>query len=71
MVNEEEEDICCICKHKLSVHIDEGSGFRCHSIGTEDGFQCECYLRKGRDKDIGDLEFYSLYKRIKVSMGEK
>lgn len=31
----------------LSMYSDEGGGWRCHSL-AEDGYQCECWLRKGR-----------------------
>ncbi|KXB00181.1 hypothetical protein AKJ41_04300 [candidate division MSBL1 archaeon SCGC-AAA259O05] len=50
----------CVCGHELSVHIDEGDGWRCHLLGPG-GFQCECYLRK--DRADGDIEFYSLERR--------
>jgi len=55
------EEICCVCGHKLSVHIDEGEGWRCHSLGS-DGFQCECFLRK--DRAEGNMEYYELSRRI-------
>lgn len=53
-------DVCCVCGHGLSSHIDEDYGWRCHSLGP-DGFQCECYLRKVRGE--GDKKFYSLARR--------
>jgi len=65
------EGICCVCGHKLSNHIDEGNGWRCHSLG-HDAFQCECYLRKDRDtfSDDKGLDYYDLKKRIKESLKE-
>ena len=60
MSEEQEEAVCCVCGHHLGTHIDEGDGWRCHSLG-EDGYQCECYLRKRGDRDI---RFYSLERRI-------
>ena len=59
----EKSDTCVVCGHKLSVHIDEGDGWRCHSFGP-DLSQCECFLRKNRDFFDVDLEFYSLEKRV-------
>lgn len=56
-----EEDICCVCGHPLSMHIDEGDGWRCHALGP-DGYQCECFLRKGKAK--GDISYYSLERRV-------
>lgn len=58
------DGICCVCGDKLSSHIDEGDGWRCHSISV-DGCQCECYLRKGRAQ--GDINYYDLKKRIEQS----
>jgi len=52
---------CCVCGHGLPAHIDEGCGWRCHSLGP-DGFQCECYLRKIRGE--GGKNFYSLARRV-------
>lgn len=52
---------CCICGHSLDHHLDEGEGWRCHSLG-QDGFQCECWLRKD---EIADTKlFYDLKNRI-------
>lgn len=63
----DDTDVCCVCGHGLSAHLDEGDGWRCHSLGP-DGFQCECYLRKGRGEIeellIGDKNFYSLARRV-------
>ncbi|KXA88567.1 hypothetical protein AKJ57_06700 [candidate division MSBL1 archaeon SCGC-AAA259A05] len=58
---------CCACGHELSVHIDEGDGWRSHLLDPG-GFQCECYLRKGRAD--GDIEFYSLERRKKRFLEE-
>jgi len=55
------EKQCCICGHMLRKHVDEGDGWRCHSIGR-DGFQCECFLRK--DMAEGNIEYYDLDRRI-------
>lgn len=59
-----EEDTCVVCGHKLSVHLDEGDGWRCHSFGP-DLSQCECFLRKFRDL-LGEIdkEFYSYRRRV-------
>jgi hypothetical protein len=54
--------ICCVCNHKLSTHIDEDSGWRCHSIATIDSYQCECFLRKDRAEN--NIEYYDLKRRI-------
>lgn len=56
----EGEDICCVCGHKLSAHIDEGDGWRCHALGP-DAYQCECFLRK--DRVEGNITEYSLEQR--------
>ena len=64
------EGKCCVCLHQLTgLHIDEGNYFRCHSIRTIDGNQCECRL----DKENGyapftprSLEEFDLGKRIKA-----
>ncbi len=56
-----DDDVCCVCGHPLSVHIDEGNGWRCHFLGP-DGYQCECFLRKKRTHN--DISYYSLRKRI-------
>jgi len=45
---ETEEDICCVCGHSLSTHIDEKEWWRCHSLGA-DAYQCECRLVKLSD----------------------
>jgi len=42
------------------MHIDEGNGWRCHALML--GYQCECFLRKGKAK--GDISYYSLRKRV-------
>lgn len=42
-----EDTLCGKCGHKMSVHVDEGNGLRCHSILTEDLSQCECKVGKG------------------------
>jgi len=55
------EETCCVCGHKLSTHIDEGDGWRCHSLSS-DAYQCECYLRK--DRADGDISYYSLERRV-------
>jgi len=39
------EGVCCVCGHKLSLHIDEGDGWQCHALDAS-GYQCECWLRK-------------------------
>lgn len=57
-----DENVCVSCGHKLSMHIDEGDGWRCHSLGP-DLHQCECYLRKNRAE--GDISFYDLKERVK------
>lgn len=44
--NQNEDVRCIVCGHKISSHIDEGDGWRCHSILTYDLNQCECFLRK-------------------------
>lgn len=31
----ENEDICCVCKHPLPAHIDEGDEWRCHYLGPD------------------------------------
>lgn len=59
--------VCCCCGHKLAIHIDEGDGYRCHSL-AQDFYQCECYLRKRR-YDEG-LEAYDLKKRLKQQITE-
>ena len=68
----QEEKICCCCIHKLSSHIDEENGWRCHSLG-QDTLQCECFLRKEHAEN--DIDFYNLRKRkeemLKEILGEK
>jgi hypothetical protein len=54
------DDICCVCGHPLSMHIDEGNGWRCHAISY--GCQCECFLRKDRANSV--ISYYSLKKMI-------
>lgn len=56
-----EVERCCVCGHPLSSHIDEGNGWRCHSLGG-DGYQCECWLRKAH---ANDKEYYNIEERIK------
>lgn len=53
-----EKGICCVCGHKLSSHIDEDNGWRCHSLGP-DAYQCECFLRKDRAGKEG-INYYDL-----------
>jgi hypothetical protein len=66
------EGICCVCGHKLSSHVFEGDGWRCHQLSV-DGCQCECYLRQaGTDTEQGasmefQRNFYDLRKRCKES----
>ncbi len=54
------KDTCSVCGHTLSSHIDEKSGWRCHSLGP-DFYQCECWLRKNRYDD--GLNGYDFHKR--------
>ncbi len=56
----DKKKICCVCSHKLPIHLDEGSGWRCHALG-QDGYQCECWLRKER---FASIKGYDLNKRI-------
>lgn len=63
---------CCVCGHDLVLHIDEGTGWRCHAHG-QDLYQCECWLRK-RDIETKIRE-YDLDKRTirhfnEISMGD-
>ena len=58
---EEAEQTCCVCGHTLGIHIDEGEGWRCHALAG-DGYQCECWLRKGR---FADISGYSLGLRMR------
>lgn len=60
------DEICCVCAHTLDMHIDEGSGWRCHALGS-DGYQCECWLRKGRYESIRG---YSLGTRVQQHLEE-
>jgi len=60
------EDICCVCGHSLSSHIDEGEYWRCHAIGS-DGSQCECRLLKSVSDDI---QFWNLRKRVEENLKE-
>jgi len=60
------DKICCVCGHELGMHIDEGDGWRCHSIAA-DGYQCECWLRKGR---YDGIEGYSLGVRTREHIEE-
>jgi len=62
-INIDMPGICCVCGHTLSSHIDEGDGWRCHSI-ARDGLQCECWLRK--DKADNDISYYNLLKRLRI-----
>jgi hypothetical protein len=55
------DNICCCCGHSLDHHVDEGTGWRCHSLGR-DFYQCECFLRKDRYED--GIKGYDLQKRI-------
>ncbi len=57
---------CCVCIHDLVYHIDEGSVWRCHSLGA-DGYQCECALRKKIAKHIS---FYDLAMRAKEQVDD-
>lgn len=58
------KNTCCVCGHPLSSHIDEGDGWRCHSL-AQDFFQCECFLRKGRYDGNDELQAYDLKSRLK------
>jgi len=58
-----DEPVCCVCGHKLSSHVDEEDGWRCHSVATFDLYQCECWLRKDRVEDEG-IDYYSAQKRM-------
>lgn len=66
--NIEDDPVCCACHHKLSSHIDEGDGWRCHSLG-QDALQCECFLRKDRTEQDG-ISFYDLKKRKTAMLKE-
>jgi len=54
--------VCVSCGHVLGMHIDEGDGWRCHSLGP-DFYQCECYLRKNRAE--GDISYYDIKERVR------
>ncbi len=64
------EEECIVCGHKLCDHIDEGNGWRCHSLGV-DTRQCECFLRKHRDL-FGEvsLDYYSVQRRVEEAEKE-
>ena len=57
-----DEEYCCVCGHKLSSHLKEEGGWRCHSLATIDGYQCECFLR---DDIVGEegLSYYDAIER--------
>jgi len=60
-LNEEiPENVCCICGHPLNSHIDEGEGWRCHSLDAS-FYQCECWLRK--HEFASTIDYYDLKKR--------
>ena len=59
--------VCCVCRHPLKDHIDEGAGWRCHRLGG-DTYQCECYLRK--DRAEGDIRYYDLQRRKSEALEE-
>ena len=65
MMNDQ-DNVCCVCGHVLDMHIDEGNGWRCHSLAG-DGYQCECWLRKRRNKSIRS---YSLGVRTREHIDE-
>lgn len=56
-----EDDTCCVCGHSLNSHIDEGDGWRCHSLDRS-FYQCECWLRKHEYAET--INYYDLNKRI-------
>ena len=56
------EKICCVCGHKLSLHIDEDDVWRCHTLGP-DAYQCECILRKDRAEN--KINYYDAERRCK------
>lgn len=62
-----ERDVCVVCGHSLSSHVDEGDGWRCHSLGP-DLKQCECFLRKRKDLGEVDLNYYSLGRRLEEAL---
>lgn len=62
----EQDKVCCVCNHELSLHFDEDDGWRCHSLAG-DGYQCECWLRKDRYEGILG---YSLGKRTQKHLEE-
>lgn len=51
---------CCVCGHDLDRHLDEGTHWRCYSIGR-DYFQCECNLSKQRADN--NVNYYDTQKR--------
>lgn len=57
---------CIVCTCSLTSHIDEGTGWRCHSLGA-DLSQCECFLRKREPKD--ELDYYDIRKRCDEALG--
>lgn len=59
---------CIVCGHKLSLHIDEGDQWRCHSILTPDMYQCECRLRK--DVAENNIDWYDHEKRVEQALKE-
>lgn len=74
------DEICCVCGHKLGNHVDEGSIWRCHSLG-QDFYQCECALIKDKSKPlegksphirIGEptISYYDLKRRLKKLISE-
>ena len=68
------DKVCCVCGHELgmvadyatTLHVDEDDGWRCHTLAS-DGYQCECWLRKGRYEGI---EGYSLSVRTQEHIEE-
>jgi hypothetical protein len=60
---------CIVCGHKLSVHIDEGDQWRCHSIVTADMSQCECRLQKSVADEEG-ISWFEAERRVKEAMEE-
>jgi len=61
------DTVCCVCSHKLGIHIAEEDGWRCHALAG-DGYQCESWLRKrGHNSTLQD---YSLGKRTQEHIAE-
>lgn len=58
---------CCVCRHALDNHVNEGDGWRCHSIAP-DFYQCECFLRKTEFNK--NKQTYNHMVRIKAYMRE-